>query len=392
MLSESNLKSLNETMINFIDNEHAFAYSGFSNLQEQRELSILSNVSKVIIYDTRTGYFNASMLYDSFKDEPNKKFNTLLHSCIFRKSAEDVEKEINKYPNLNRDYKSCPNWDTEYKYFKATYTVNTANKYVCCRGVYAHPDLLIVILSSCNLKLMKKLSRLVMTTLLHESINETITLNTINENMNNCLHDSLEEYNNIVDVIKTNDETLIEQINTHRFNLISYLDKLKYVKNMTKNILDKPKRNKMKRKTNEKNLNSEHDVLNNQAILVIANYDDDKCKYGSKQYKLTLLLINECNIEYYVDIYNNEIIHTLTEDEIDELLYNGKLTVKTDVLLKIVSLQNVPDTFVQDYLIEYEDNVEIWIEKNETSTYLITTDIDKFKETFIEYIGTYMKY
>ena len=392
MLSESNLKSLNETMINFIDDKHEFAYSGFSNLQEQRELSILSNVSKVIIYDTRTGYFNASMLYDSFKDEPNKKFNTLLHSCIFRKGAEDVDKEINKYPHLNRDYKSCPNWDTEYKYFKATYTVNTTNKYVCCRGVYAHPDLLIVVLSSCNLKLMKKLSRLVMTMLLHESINETITLNTINENMNNCLHDSLEEYNNIVDVIKTNDETLIEQINTPRFNIINYLDKLKYVKNMTKNILDKPKRNKMKRNTNEKNSNSEHDMLNNQAILVIANYDDDKCKYGSKQYKLTLLLINEGNIEYYVDIYNNEIIRNLTENEIDELLYNGELTVKTDVLLKIVSLQNVPDTFVQDYLIEYEDNVEIWIEKNEASTYLMTTDIDKFKETFIEYIGTYMKY
>ena len=126
----------------------------------------------------------------------------------------------------------------------------------------------------------------------------------------------------------------------------------------------------------------------NEAILIVDNYDDDKCKYGSRLHKLSLMLIMESEIERYVKLLSKE--KTLTEEEIEQQLIDGRLKFKTDILLKIVPLRNVDPEFIELFVSQYEDSIEIWIEKDKNKTYVMTTDVRAVKDCLVEFTGQWL--
>ena len=80
----------------------------------------------------------------------------------------------------------------------------------------------------------------------------------------------------------------------------------------------------------------------------------------------------------------------LSEAELEEQLIKGEINVKSDVILKVISLRGVPQDYVQHFVSVYEDQVDVWLERVKTKQYVMTTELEKLKERFVEYMGDYM--
>lgn len=363
-----------------MDDDKIFAYSPFSNREEQMDLSITEKKGKVIIFDTRTSYINATQLVDAFKDKPFKEFCKLTKTKNFKELIDYVEGEINQDPHPNKKYQKYPNWDNKGKYFKALYLVRPSSKNIGYAGTYIHPDLIIHVLVWCNNKLSSKISKLITSILLHEGVNETISFNATMEDEMKKLNASIKEREKIIDILKTENKELIEQIDSNNFDIIQYHKTLNY-------LSDVREEHATLKKSLNKNSSTSLSAAN-QAIVIIENYDNGKCKYGSKLHKLTLLLIDENDLEKYVNKYSRH--DKLNEEELEEQLINGEIEIKTDVLLKIISLRGVPQDFIQNFVSIYEDQLDIWLERVKTKQFLMTTEIENFKDCFVEYIGDWM--
>ena len=179
MFSQTYLDMLKSTIIKYMDDDKIFAYSPFSNREEQMDLSIAEKKGKVIIFDTRTSYINATQLVDAFKDKPFKEFCKLTKTKNFKDLIDYIEDEINKDPHPNKKFQKYPNWDNKGKYFKALYLVRPSSKNIGYAGTYVHPDLIIHVLVWCNNKLSSKISNLITSILLHEGADETISFDTV---------------------------------------------------------------------------------------------------------------------------------------------------------------------------------------------------------------------
>ena len=378
MFSQEYLNMFKSTIIKYMDEDKIFAYSPFTNRNEQMNLSISEKKAKVIVFDTRTSYINATQLVSEFKVSPSKEFSQLTKTKNFKEVVEYIEDEINKDPHPNKKYLKYPNYDNKGKYFKAMYQIRPSVKNIGYAGTYIHPDLVIHVLVWCNNKLSSHISKLITSILLHEGADESISLNTEILSQLDKLEQSLEKKKHVIEILESENKELMEQIDSNTFDIIQYQKTINYLSDV------KEENAILKRALNK----SSSIGAQNQAVIVIDNYDNDKCKYGSKLHKLSLLLIDENDLEKYINKYSRQ--DKLTEEELERLLDEGKIEIKTDVLFKIISLRGVSPDFIQNFVSIYEDQIEIWLERVKTKQYLMTTEIDKFKECFIEYIGDYM--
>lgn len=378
MFSQTYLDMLKSTVIKYMDEDKIFAYSPFSNREEQMDLSIAEKKGKVIIFDTRTSYINATQLVDAFKDKPFKEFCKLTKTKNFKELIDYIEDEINKDPHPNKKFQKYPNWDNKGKYFKALYLVRPSSKNIGYAGTYVHPDLIIHVLVWCNNKLSSKISKLITSILLHEGADETVSLDTVFVEEISRLNTSVKEKEKIIETLKTENKELIDQIDSNSFDIIQYHKTLNYLSDV------REENAMLKRALDKKSTMS----IVNQAIIIIGNYDNNKCKYGSKLHKLTLLLIDENDLEKYVNRYSRH--DKLNEEQLEEQLANGEIEIKTDIILKIISLRGVPQDFIQNFVSIYEDQIDVWLERVKTKQFLMTTEIENFKDCFVEYIGDWM--
>ena len=97
------------------------------------------------------------------------------------------------------------------------------------------------------------------------------------------------------------------------------------------------------------------------------------------------MLIMENELERYVKLLSKE--KTLTEEEIEQQLIDGRLKFKTDILLKIVPLRNVDPEFLELFVSKYEDAIDMWIEKDKNKSFLMTTDVKAVKDCLVEFTG-----
>ena len=373
MFSREYLEMFKSTVIKYMDDEKIFGYCPFTNRNEQLRCGILSSRAKVIIFDTRTSYINATQLVQDFRLNPSKEFSKLKCTKNFKEILDHIEQTINLTPSTNRKYVTLPNYDTKDKQFKAMYLLRPSCRNVGYAGTYVHPDLIIHILIWCNYKLASELSRFITSILLHEGANENITLETELEHQITKLSESLQQKNSIIDALKAENKQLLRELSTPDFDIIQYQKTLNYLADLKEENLQL-----------KKSLSTLSPSIN-EAILIVDNYDDDKCKYGSRLHKLTIMLIMENELERYVKLLSKE--KTLTEEEIEQQLIDGRLKFKTDILLKIVPLRNVDPEFLELFVSKYEDAIDMWIEKDKNKSFLMTTDVKAVKDCLVEFTG-----
>lgn len=376
MISET-LNILKQSVVKYIDEDKLFAYCSFSNREEQVELEILDNKGKVIVFDTRTGYINVSLLVEAFRDTPAKEFSVLSKSKYFKEQIESLETDINRDQHPNKKYLKYPNYDNKTKYFRALYKINPSSRTVGFAGTYAHPNLLVSILSWSNYKLCIKLSTYFMSALLHEGVNENMSIDTLIEDENASMNESLQCRQQIVNIIENGTKEEINNIEDITFDIVQYAKVSNYLAQVHQEYMQKNKNGKILTDST------------NQAVIIIDNYDEGKYKFGGSLHKLTFMLINEEDVEKYVNKFSR-VETNLTEEELEEQLFTGMIKIKYDVILKMISLRKVPQDFVQNYISIYEEQFPVWIEKIKTKNYVITSDIKALIETFTEYIGDYM--
>ena len=318
MISET-LNTLKQAVVKYIDEDKLFAYCSFSNREEQVELEILDNKGKVIVFDTRTGYINASLLVEEFRDTPAKEFSVLSKSKYFKEQIESLETDINRDQHPNKKYLKYPNYDNKTKYFRALYKINPSSRTVGFSGTYAHPNLLISILSWSNYKLCIKLSTYFMSALLHEGLNENMSINTLIEDENTNMNESLQYRQQIVNIIENGTKEEINNIEDITFDIVQYAKVSNYLAQVHQEYMQKNKNGKILTDSA------------NQAVIIIDNYDEGKYKFGSSLHKLTFLLINEEDVEKYVNKFSR-VETNLTEEELEEQLFTGAVKIKYDVV------------------------------------------------------------
>ena len=269
MFAQDYLNMFNSTIIKYMDEDKIFAYSPFTNRDEQMNISVCDRKGKVIVFDTRTSYINATQLINSFKTSPTKEFSQLSKTKTFKEIVEYVENEINKDPHPDKKFLKYPNYDNKGKYFKAMYSIRPSVKNVGYAGTYVHPDLIIHVLVWCNHKLSSQISKLITSILLHEGANEMVSLNAEIENKMKALSTSLEKKKEYIKALESKNEELIEQIDSNEFDIIQYQKTIDYLSDL------REENNMLRKALNTSSLMA----AQNQAVLVVANYDDEKYKY-----------------------------------------------------------------------------------------------------------------
>ena len=98
MFSKQYHDMFNSTVIKYMDDDKIYGYCPFTNRNEQMDISIAEKKAKVIIFDTRTSYINATQLVSSFRVSPSKEFSQLTKTKNFKEVVDYVENEINQQP------------------------------------------------------------------------------------------------------------------------------------------------------------------------------------------------------------------------------------------------------------------------------------------------------
>ena len=142
------------------------SYVGMFSSTSEQEYNIQTPTAKVLLYDNRTGYFNATHLVHTISvlnisestisqttDVSNKDFSKLLHFKGFADTLELLEQDLNSDNSVIN--KSLPNYDPKRGSVVACYNL----KHPQFSGTYVHPSLLSFIMLYANHNIMLDMSR-----------------------------------------------------------------------------------------------------------------------------------------------------------------------------------------------------------------------------------------
>lgn len=356
------------TKIQYFDTTKCFAYAPFTNRAEQIDLGVMERKAKVIIFDTRTSYINATQLVNEFKDSDYRRFVDFSKTKHFQDSLKLIEEELNSHPPTDQKYYKLPCYSASDKIFVGSYSIRQSSRTDGFAGTYVHPDMIIHVLLWCNFKLAAKVSKFITTLFLREGANESVTIsNEIKDEMTD-LYADLDEKNKIIEKINAENRYLSDYVDSVKFDIVQYHKSLSY-------IADLREENKLLRKALAAVPNS-----NYQMILVVRHYDPDgKFSYGAKGYKLSLVLINANDLERYLLKYNK------TEPQTEEDVEKNIIKYSSEVIYRIPSLKDVSPDFDAVFISIYEDQIDMWVEKTKTKEYICTTDIDAFTAALSEF-------
>jgi len=409
------LKEQYDLLIKYIDEDKQFGYFQFMNNYDQQIYKISSNVQSVIIIDTSTGYFNATKLFITCSIT-DLSLTNYMKSKTFQLLVDELKKSV-----LNEQH--------------AYYQITRNNQNELYYGLYFHPYLLANLIMTINPLISFKFSEFMKDFFIYQATNKSMTTDTlISNNRYNAVND-INEYidisNIVLDYECDNIEGILKRCNSRTKELLTENTKFDLAQfNKTKNWKQdyithliptscsslsltsyKSETNLSKNKSKSKSKNKNNETINEQftqrfkildsrfqAIIAIAHYDKKGMyAYGSKSYKLTLDLINKDDLNQYMELFQKPLAtiggnYKLSEAEYEELIFNDKLKVKTDIVAKFVNLHDVPCDFMYKFIESYDQYFEVEIKVIDRVEYLTINNLDKFKFYFSDFLLPYMDY
>jgi hypothetical protein len=185
------------------------SYVGLFSPIIQQEYHIYTPSPNVLVYDNRTGYFNATHLVQTLTvltpdttastaitdDITAKDFSKLLHFKGFADVLELLERDLNSDQTIIN--KSLPNYDSKRGFVVACYNL----KHDQFSGTYVHPSLLSFVMLYSNHNLMLDMSRFMMNLFCLQPTHQHLSIDNIIEqthsfppNPDNIYCDSISAY------------------------------------------------------------------------------------------------------------------------------------------------------------------------------------------------------
>lgn len=355
------------TLVKYIDSSHNFAYSIFSNKSEQIASNILTKSSKAIIFDTRTGYINVKVFINQFHDDQfNKSYSDICKNKSFREIMSNIESIMNSHSNIDTKYYKLPFYNIKSHRFTASYDIRPTTKSANYAGKYVHPDMVTSILTQINNTFNHNITLLISSILLNEGVNELVTLTSIINSQQLSLINDSTSYRQI---ISSNDiANNIPNDQSDQFNMIEYYKSLSFIESYNDEI----------------NLNHSSPSINSsnkrQIILIVRHYDSSgEFMYGTNYYKLSLILINENDLEAYLKKYNKP--NPQTDDEV----LHDILSYESEVIHRISLLKDVVINFSDIFVSIYEEKIDIWTLIEKDKKYICTIDLPELIRALIEF-------
>ena len=157
--------------------------------------------------------------------------------------------------------------------------------------------------------------------MLNEGVNESVSLTSIITSQQTNLTSDVTLYHNIID------SNNIDNSQSEQFNAIEYYKSLSFIDSYN----DEINLNQSSTKSSSFTTNSSN---KRQIILIIRHYDSSgEFMYGTNYYKLSLVLINENDLEAYLKRYNKP--NPQTDDEV----LNDIITYESEVIHRISLLR-----------------------------------------------------
>ena len=410
-----------------LDPAHRFVYTEFMNNKERQCLGVPAMpMQTVLIIDTETRYFNASKLFTSFSTN-GYTLSYYIKSKSFLLACDEISKMLQ---NSNKSFSASDDEEAttannedsdsadsiDYLFDNPRpqtqivpqqpkqpfYTIEKTKTNELWHGLYMHPYLLSHLLISINPLYCFKLSEFISDFHIRQSTNKTLTLQKlINNNKFNAINDMC-EYNEISNIIqdlelpasatveevigKSSEEMKSLILDSDKFDLVQFLKSRQYI-NDYKKFIGSSGSITMKR------MNVGLSSSSDQTLIIVAHYDKrGRYAYGSKSFKLTFDVINTEDLSEYMALFNKPNKHdNLSEAEYEQMIFTDKITIKTGIIMKIISLHDLPPDVMNKFADDYSCEVNMYIEMIDRTEYLIVNNIDKFKTSLSDFLLPYMK-
>ena len=181
---KTRLETNNSTDSNNVD--PYICYIGLFSANSEQEYHLLNGEVKVLLYDSRTGYFNGTHLVQMLSDIvgdgtdmgsnskiPQKEFSKLLHFSGFVNTIEILEQQLNA--EMSYVNKSLPNYDPKRAAVVACYNL----KHELFSGTYVHPSLLSFVIMYANPYIMLDMSQLMLQMYCEQVEKKRVDINSI---------------------------------------------------------------------------------------------------------------------------------------------------------------------------------------------------------------------
>lgn len=356
---------INKSIINRFREYPLVGYCPLTNLAEQSVSNIRADNAKTIMIDTRTGYFNATQLCITFRDDENTNIDKYLGSKQFIGLCDRIEEFINQKAVAIDHHASKPNIDHACGRIVAKYAIpKNKSDHMHVWGIYLHPFFFSHVIPYINFSLGFHLSQLSLTILLNEGHDESFTLNNIvsehvnrGTNLYQHWHDQLEFCSKA-----TPDE--IHSLNDKSFDW-EQVRKLLSVNNI--------------------------DVQGNitYAVLVVGHYDHDMFPYKGLNHKLTMHAVPESDLEKYVKKFT---VRKAFPQRFNDTSFDfGELDTVSCVLDKHVGLTCLPDNILEDFYSAYCDDIDISLEGPSDDRCLTTGDWKDVRTHIASYMNQFKR-
>lgn len=296
---------LKDASVKPLDDNGYFSYAAVFNAQCSHAFGIYSAKPKVVIFDTRTSYFNATKLIDAFRDNENKNVQRYTTSSAYKCLKPLIEDKLEVLTETDKQkYFNTPALmrNESHTVVISSYAIKTPKKRGSLTipvydGMYLHPAFFVSVITYANAQLFETLS--------YTILSDMIVL-------------GLDRKANYVETIMNNSQT-VSRLVAERTQCVN--DKV-----LTTDTFDMLEWNKLfdyqrleeSAPRNTKTHEIDHLVKNVEQALVVIRYFQDENDYDGTEDDIHLMfrVIAYEDLRDYVYRYDNQgIIKTNSEDE-----------------------------------------------------------------------------
>ena len=381
----------------FLDDEQRFAYFQFMNNEDQQLFGISSNLQVVIIIDTQTNFFNATKLFESISTT-NYTLTQYLKSKPFQIACEKIESTITIPPiNFDNEEEEVETTSESSKYY-----IGRNNESKSWSGLYLHPFLLGHFLLTINPSLSFAISSFIFSFFVREGMNKSININKLTKHNNEVVSANIASYKEKVDLVSDTLDSSISSFDgfdeemkrnlfeDECFDITQAIKTINYPNDFART------NNKPTQAITIKRNQSDIRPKTNQAIVIVAHYDKmGMFARGSKSFKLTAKLMNNEDLSVYLNILHDSMHdkkNKITESDYEKIITTNQSIYNFDIIAKYISLHDVPATFIQDFIANYDSRFEIYTETIDKKEFIIVANIEEFKHYFNDYLIPYQRF
>ena len=376
-------------VLQYLDQRRNFAYLQFTNRTEQMNINVSHSFQSVIIIDTRTKYFNATKLVEQFgATNGNLTVQKILHNKAGRSQLMLIEQALNIQGRDDLEEYTHPNYNREEHEFKAMYDVpKTKQNSIYC-GTYTHYALLSLLLISVNPFAAVEVSNWLFTYFVIEGLDESRSLFDSTYQLTTEAEQINQHRKALVRKLETGEMIPEDALSDPTFDMIQHKKAINYARDITN--IERIKEDGKPKRTHKKKEPSSVNVR--EAVLLIAHYDKEgQFCYGSDTYKITIERMNEDDVNDYIDALFKPEKHN--QAELLAELNSGIRYFPTSIVGRYFGLYLVPPSIATEFVEARGELFDMHPESfpNDSRTYLVTSDIDAFKQHFSEFVVYYQR-